>query len=159
MNQAGSVLSDAAHSFTANLAGGKDAPDQQRSLKKSNRDWCYQFLGKEELGAAIAPLQMMLQLQGGSRPSPNHLLPQVMASLCLGVSLPMQPIAAAPCPHGGQQWGDGVERAGLPGWLVVGCGGVPHQTLSPCVPLAVPSAVPSPCTSGIPGCQQPHRSG
>lgn len=68
MIHSGSVLSDAAHSFAAKLAGGKDAPNQERSRTNPTGTVATLFLGRAELGAATAPLQMMLKLQSGVSP-------------------------------------------------------------------------------------------
>lgn len=140
MNQASSVLSDAAHSFIANLAGGKDAPDQQRSLKKSDRDWCYQFLGRAELGAATddAPAA-----KGGLTPLATIYCPRGWPRFVWGPLSPSNPLQQHRAPmgdsNGETEWRD--RLAGLPGWLVVGCGGFPPPAPQPSCPLGCPLAL------------------
>lgn len=62
MSVAGSALSDAAHSFAAKPAGGKDAANQERSRKNPTGPVAALFLGRAELGATAAALQVTLKL-------------------------------------------------------------------------------------------------
>lgn len=131
MNHAGSVLSDAAHSFAAKLAGGEDAPNQGRSRKdlcchplpqpwkpwKSRAGYHYSILADDAPAA-----------KGGSHPSTHHLLPHAMAPFCLGgVSFPFPFHPIPPQQHRAPRGDSSVGTdhkdmlAGLPEWLVAGC--------------------------------------
>lgn len=112
MNHAGSVLSDAAHSFSAELAGGEDAPNQERSRTdlcchpfpqpwKSRAGCHYSILVDDASsckggGGALTPSSPLIA------PGDGPVLPG-------GLYPPFHPIAAAPCPHGGWQQGFRLE--------------------------------------------------